>query len=99
MIGGWDGYEAMLKLQDYRDNQNKNRIPIALIPASISNNLPCSDYCVGSDTALNNIVDAADKIKQSAVSANRVFIVEVMGSNGFLVGWTTAKSNKMSLNG
>lgn len=44
-----------------------------------------ADFCVGSDTALNNIVDALDKIKQSAVASRRAFVVEVMGNNsGYL---------------
>jgi len=84
MIGGWDGYEAMLSLQRERRQSHLPPLPIALVPASISNNLPFSDYSIGSDTALNNIIDAVDKIRQSAVSSNRVFIVEVMGSNGYL---------------
>jgi 6-phosphofructokinase 1 len=55
------------------------------LPASISNNLPGSEFSIGADTALNNIVDAVDKIKQSAVAARRCFVVEVMGhSCGFL---------------
>jgi len=49
------------------------------MPASINNNLPGSELSVGSDSALNNIVEAVDKIKQSAVAAQRVFVVEVMG--------------------
>jgi 6-phosphofructokinase 1 len=47
--------------------------------------LPGSDLSVGADTALNCIVDAVDKIKQSAVAARRCFVVEVMGNNcGYL---------------
>jgi 6-phosphofructokinase 1 len=49
------------------------------LPASIDNNLPGSELSIGADTALNNIVDAVDKIKQSAESSSRCFIVEVMG--------------------
>ncbi len=37
-----------------------------LIPATIDNNLPCTDFCIGSDTALNNIVEAVDKIRHTA---------------------------------
>ena len=55
------------------------------LPASINNNLPGSEFSIGADTALNNIVDAVDKIKQSAVAARRCFVVEVMGhSCGYL---------------
>ncbi len=49
------------------------------VPATINNNLPGAELCIGSDTALNTIVDALDKIKTSADSARRLFTVEVMG--------------------
>jgi 6-phosphofructokinase 1 len=49
------------------------------MPATINNNLPGTDVCIGSDTALNNIMDVVDKIKQSAVAVRRCFVVEVMG--------------------
>ncbi len=74
----------------YRMNQRKNDFPafdisIVCIPATINNNLPGTDFCIGSDTALNNIVDAIDKIKESAVAATRTFVVEVFGRYcGFL---------------
>ncbi|MEN0062393.1 MAG: 6-phosphofructokinase [Myxococcota bacterium] len=54
--------------------------PVAVVPATISNNVPGTDSSVGCDTALNVIVDAVDRLKQSAVgSRDRVFVVEVMG--------------------
>jgi len=49
------------------------------MPATINNNLPGSELSIGADTALNNIVGAVDKIKDSAVALRRVFVVEVMG--------------------
>ncbi len=54
-------------------------IPIICLPATINNNLPGSELSVGADTALNAIVEAVDKIKQSAVASRRCFVVEVMG--------------------
>ena len=55
------------------------------MPASIDNNLPGSELSIGADTALNSIVEAVDKIKQSAVASRRCFVVEVMGHNcGYL---------------
>jgi 6-phosphofructokinase 1 len=54
-------------------------IPMVCLPASINNNLPGSELSIGADTALNNIVDAVDKIKQSAGATRRCFVVEVMG--------------------
>jgi 6-phosphofructokinase 1 len=79
IIGGWAGYAAALRLYEERRNFPAFNIPIVCFPASINNNLPGAELCVGSDTALNSIVEAVDKIKQSAVASNRCFIVEVMG--------------------
>ncbi len=62
-----------------RDRYSAFDIPIICIPSSINNNLPGSDFSIGADTAINNIVEAVDKIKESAVSSNRTFVVEVMG--------------------
>lgn len=79
VIGGWVGYEAAYQLYSQRDTFPAFNIPILCMPASIDNNLPGSELSVGADTALNNITQAVDKIKQSAVASNRCFIVEVMG--------------------
>jgi 6-phosphofructokinase 1 len=55
------------------------------LPASIDNNLPGSEFSIGADTALNSIVEAADRIKRSAVANQRCFLVEVMGDKcGYL---------------
>jgi 6-phosphofructokinase 1 len=78
-IGGWAGYEAMQHLVKERDNFPAFNIPMVCLPSTINNNLPGTELCVGSDTALNNIVDAMNKIKQSAVASRRCFVVEVMG--------------------
>jgi 6-phosphofructokinase 1 len=85
IIGGSTAY-----INAFRMNQRKNDFPAfdistVCIPATINNNLPGTDFCIGSDTALNNIVDAIDKIKESAVAATRTFVVEVFGRYcGFL---------------
>jgi 6-phosphofructokinase 1 len=79
MIGGWNGYEGIFKLHNERINFPSFNIPMVCMPASINNNLPGSEFSIGVDTALNNIVDAVDKIKQSAVATRRCFVVEVMG--------------------
>jgi 6-phosphofructokinase 1 len=85
MIGGWSGYEAMFQLCQARNNFQAFNIPLICLPATIDNDLPGSDLSVGADTALNCIVDAVDKIKQSAVAARRCFVVEVMGNQcGYL---------------
>jgi 6-phosphofructokinase 1 len=85
MIGGWAGYEAAHRIFQERHTLPALDIPIVCVPATINNNLPGSELAVGADTALNNIVAALDKIKQSAVASRRVFVVEVMGRHcGYL---------------
>lgn len=60
-------------------------IPIIGIPASIDNDVAGTDYTIGFDTAVNTALDAIDKIRDTATSHERVFIIEVMGRNrGFL---------------
>lgn len=79
MIGGWTGYQAILELYNQRKNYPAFDIPMICLPATINNNLPGTELSVGADTALNSIISAVDKIKQSAVASQRAFIVEVMG--------------------
>jgi 6-phosphofructokinase 1 len=79
LIGGWSGYEAVVELYSRRHIFPAFNIPIVCLPASIDNDLPASELSVGADTALNSIVSAVDKIKQSAVASRRVFVVEVLG--------------------
>lgn len=60
-------------------------IPVMGIPGSIDNDLFGTDHCIGFDTATNTVVDAVDKIRDTATSHNRLFFVEVMGRNsGFI---------------
>jgi len=85
MIGGWAGYLAAHRLYNERTHFPVFNIPIICLPATIDNDLPGTELSIGADTALNNIVAAVDKIKQSAVAYGRCFVVEVMGrSCGYL---------------
>ena len=85
VIGGWNGYEAVHTMLISRPNFPAFNIPIICLPASINNNLPGTEFSIGADTALNSIVEAVDKIKQSAVATRRCFVVEVMGHwSGYL---------------
>ena len=60
-------------------------IPFIGIPGTIDNDLYGTDYTIGYDTALNTVVEAVDKIRDTASSYNRLFIVEVMGKDaGFI---------------
>lgn len=55
--------------------------PIVGLPGTIDNDINGTDYTIGYDTALNTVVDAIDKIRDTANSHNRLFLVEVMGRN------------------
>jgi len=85
IIGGMIGYTSALDILKKRNEFPAFDIPIVCLPATINNNLPGTEFSVGTDTALNSIIDAVDKIKESAVASSRVFVVEVMGRYcGFL---------------
>lgn len=61
------------------------KIPVMHVPASIDNDIPCTEETIGFDTAVNTALDAIDKIRDTASSHERIFIVEVMGrDSGFL---------------
>ena len=60
-------------------------VPVMSVPASIDNDIFGSDMSIGVDTALNTIIDAIDKLRDTASSHNRAFIVETMGRDcGYL---------------
>ena len=60
-------------------------VPIVGLPGTIDNDLGGTDSTIGYDTALNTIVDAVDKLRDTATSHERLFFVEVMGHTaGFL---------------
>ena len=85
VIGGWMAYQAAHRLYSERERYPAFKMPMICLPASIDNNLPGSDLSIGADTALNVIVEALDRIKQSAMAARRCFVVEVMGRHcGYL---------------
>jgi 6-phosphofructokinase 1 len=79
IIGGFLGYNTAYELIKKRGEFSAFHIPIVCVPASINNNLPGTDFSIGADTALNNIMDAVDKIKESAIATKRTFVVQVMG--------------------
>ncbi|XP_043592090.1 ATP-dependent 6-phosphofructokinase isoform X2 [Bombus pyrosoma] len=80
IIGGFEGYQTGLTFYNARDKYEEFRIPIAMIPATISNNVPGTEFSLGCDTALNEITEICDRIRQSAQGTKRrVFIIETMG--------------------
>lgn len=63
----------------------EHNFPVVGIPGTIDNDLYGTDYTIGYDTALNTVVEAVDKIRDTAGSHNRLFFIEVMGRDaGFL---------------
>lgn len=73
--GSLRGAMAMMKLG----------IPVIGVPASIDNDIWGTNMSIGVDTALNTILDALDRLRDTATSHNRGFIIEVMGRNcGYL---------------
>jgi 6-phosphofructokinase 1 len=60
-------------------------IPVMGLPGTIDNDLIGTDFTIGYDTAINTVVEAVDKIRDTAESHNRVFIVEVMGRDSGLI--------------
>ena len=57
------------------------QIPSVCIPGTIDNDLAGTDFTIGFDTATNTVVEAIDKIRDTALSHNRLFFIEVMGRN------------------
>jgi len=58
---------------------NEYNIPVIGIPATIDNDINGVDLSIGADTAVNVALDALDKIRDTALSLERIFVVEVMG--------------------
>uniref|UniRef100_A0A8C7ZPP5 6-phosphofructokinase n=1 Tax=Oryzias sinensis TaxID=183150 RepID=A0A8C7ZPP5_9TELE len=80
VIGGFEALESLLQLCEVRTTYEEFCIPMCMLPATISNNVPGTALSIGADTALNAIVETCDRIKQSASGTKRrVFIIETMG--------------------
>lgn len=78
VIGGNGSLSGALAL-------HKLNFPVVGVPATIDNDVGGTDIAIGVDTALNTILDAIDKIKDTASSHQRAFLVEVMGrDSGYL---------------
>lgn len=60
-------------------------IPVIGMPGTIDNDLIGTDFTIGYDTAINTVIDAVDKIRDTAESHDRLFIVEVMGRDSGLI--------------
>jgi 6-phosphofructokinase 1 len=73
-IGGDGTYRGALDI-------SKKGLKVIGIPGTIDNDISCTDYTIGYDTALNTVQDALDKIRDTAYSHERCSVLEVMGRN------------------
>lgn len=80
IIGGFEAYQAGIQFYENRSTYPEFCIPIVVIPSTISNNVPGTEFSLGCDTALNEITEICDRIRQSAQGTKRrVFVIETMG--------------------
>jgi 6-phosphofructokinase 1 len=64
-------------------------IPFIGLPGTIDNDLYGTDYTIGFDTAVNTVTEAADKIRDTATSHDRLFFIQVMGrDSGYIALWS-----------
>ncbi|MBI4335713.1 MAG: 6-phosphofructokinase [Candidatus Omnitrophica bacterium] len=79
LIGGNGTYQGAIELV------KEHRIPCIGVPGTIDNDINGTDSTIGSDTAVNTALEAIDKIRDTATSMERIFVVEVMGrDSGFI---------------
>jgi 6-phosphofructokinase 1 len=74
VIGGDGSFRGALKLAGLG-------IRTIGVPGTIDNDIPCTDFTIGYDTSVNNVVDVINKVRDTATSHERTFILEVMGRN------------------
>lgn len=72
VIGGDGSFKGAREL-------SKEGVPVICIPGTIDNDIGCSDYTIGYDTAMNTAMEAIDKIRDTATSHERCNLIEVMG--------------------
>lgn len=75
IIGGNGSFKGALEFYE------RYKLPIIGVPGTIDNDVYGTDYTIGFDTAVNNVVDAINKVRDTATSHERTFIIEVMGRN------------------
>jgi 6-phosphofructokinase 1 len=89
VIGGNGSLTGALHLADPAE-LGAQKLKIVGVPASIDNDLGLTSRCIGVDTAMNTIVEACDKIADTATAHDRAFIVEVMGRDCGYLAMTSA---------
>lgn len=85
VIGGDGSYKGALEL-------SRRGIKVIGIPGTIDNDIGCTDYTIGFDTALNTVQDAIDKIRDTAYSHERCSVLEVMGRHAGYIAVNVAIS-------
>lgn len=89
IVGGFEAFTAASQLRKGRNIYSAFKIPIVVLPATISNNVPGTEYSLGSDTCLNTLIMFCDAIRQSASSSRRrVFVVETQGGKSGYIATT-----------
>ena len=84
IIGGDGSFRGGTKLEQ------EFGLPVVGVPATIDNDIPGTDFSIGFDTALNIAIDAVDKVRDTATSHGRIFVIEVMGREYGLLAAQTA---------
>ena len=73
VIGGDGSFTGAIKFNE------EHKLPVIGIPGTIDNDIIGTSFTIGFDTAINTVVESIDKIRDTAISHNRLFFVEVMG--------------------
>lgn len=84
IIGGDGSFKGAIELGKHIN------IPIVGCAGTIDNDLVGTDFTIGYDTAINTVIEAIDKIRDTAESHDRIFVVEVMGRDAGLIALRTA---------
>jgi len=84
IIGGDGSFKGAIELSRYTD------VKIVGCPGTIDNDLIGTDFTIGYDTAINTVVEAVDKLRDTAESHDRIFVVEVMGRDAGLIALRSA---------
>lgn len=99
IVGGFEAFTALHELEAHKHEYPIFNIPKVVIPATVSNNVPGTEYSLGSDTCLNQLVNYCDAVKQSAsATRRRVFVVEVQGGNtGYVASYAGLVTGAMAV--
>ena len=92
VIGGDGSFTGAVKLAE------EHGVKVIGVPGTIDNDLFGTDYTIGYDTATNTVIESVDKIRDTASSHNRLFLVEVMGRDtGYIAASTGLATGALSI--